>query len=495
MRFSLKIIVPVLAVALTLTNGCTDRGTNDANRAALQEGSILDQQGAHVFFNEFILQLRNKFHQLEFVAYVPKVSFPSYLGGDLRPVPLLILLPPQDGDHFFYFNHGLKEIADELISEGTIQPMTIVCISNDKVFGGYFFGGHSPAAGDYDTLIGGTMVDYLHQSFLPFAINDSLKRGIGGVGMGAYGAFRAAMLHPGTFSSISAVDGPLDFDGAGGSGGFVNLFDDVVNEQLDFYPIIDTTYLVCDRLIDTTFFVCDSLDTIVIDSCISYTEYAIEPSAWDSIAILDTCISYTAYDIEPLFWDSTIIDTNFADWYNRFDSSGTLHLSRLFIGGSLAFSPHDTSVTWDVTFNSFTGEQNINILSRQSITDSATIVTSIIKVDQNNFDFHLPFDSTGSKYDPIWDMWLNNNLENILNSTSNQLNGVDIWVASSPEASFGAYYEQTQSWINTLTSAPYNYPVTTKTYTGYSGNPAVKDQYIYDLIREMLIFHSNSFGE
>jgi hypothetical protein len=264
-------------------------------------------------------------------------------------------------------------------------------------------------------MIGRSLVDFIHNGYCTFTINDPAKRGIGGIGMGAYGAFRAAMLNPGVFTSVSAVDGPLDFDGSDGSGGFVDYFDDCIAEQ--------------------------------------------------GITSLDD-----------------------------FDSCYANPLTQMLIGGSMAFSPHDTLVS---VFISLSGDPtrppDVNILSREVITDTETLIDHIILGDDHFFHFHLPFDATGSAYAPIWeDCWLPNNLENILSTHAGALDNVDMWVATSPEARLG-FHEQTSAWISTLQGAGLTVDATT--YSGYSDHPANFDEYLYDLMREMLIFHSESFGD
>ncbi len=76
---------------------------------------------------------------------------------------------------------------------------------------------------------------------------------------------------------------------------------------------------------------------------------------------------------------------------------------------------------------------------------------------------------------------------------SSSLDGVNMWIATSDEVNFANYYDQTQSWIATLNNA--SLPVVVKTYEGYNGNPAEGGQYVYDLLREMLKFHSENFGD
>ncbi|MEA3296965.1 MAG: hypothetical protein U9R56_03795, partial [candidate division Zixibacteria bacterium] len=361
----------------------------------------------------------------QMATYIPRVSFPHHYNGEFKNVPLLILLPPQGADRYFYFNHGLKKLADEMISTGEIEPMLITCISNDRVFGGYFYAGDSYGAGLYDSLIGDALIEYMYNAYEPMLLKDSPIQGISGVGMGAYGAFRAALIHPGVFTSVSGVDGPLDFDGGEGYGnGLIDLMDTVFTKEQT--------------------------------------------------------------------------GLNAGNFTSTFDSSLIYPVSRLFIGGSIAFSPHDTLVTVDVIkrrdvntgleYNTITIEDS----SRYTLEDTATLITHIISEDAYNFDFHLPFNYTERPYDSIWvQYWLPNNLENLL-TNSNGLNNVDIWIGTSQDAWRG-YHNQTMSWLNTLQNDPSISEPTSYEYTGYSGNPATNQQYVYDLLREILVFHSNSF--
>ncbi len=409
MNVFVRLSILAMTLALVLAVGCSDRGTNGATDIVIDEGGPLVM--THVFFNELVLQIKNQYQILEMVAYRPKVNFEPYAGGELKPVPLLILLPPQGKDHYYYFNHGLQQIADELIASGQIQPMFIACISNDLVFGGYFYAENSPAAGDYDAIVGQNLVEHIESFGL--TIQDPAKRGIGGVGMGAYGAFRAAMLNPGTFTSISAVDGPLDFDGADGNSGLIDLFVPCLTEQ------------------------------------------------------------------------GLLGEDN---WKQEFDSALVWPITRLLIGGSLAFSPHDTALDYSITYTP-TGTI-IDISARYTIDDTMTLVANVVTEDANNLDFHLPFDNAGNPYAPVWDaFWLPNNLENL---DPGGLDDVNIWIASSDEAGFG-YHDQTMSFISTLQG--WGRPVTTFEYEGYPGSPATGDQYVYDLLKEMLIFHSEAFGD
>jgi hypothetical protein len=432
LRYMKRLLI-VTALTLVLAAGCTDRGPNVPDRP-VSEGRIMEGLD-HDFFQELFLQIgRNASREgprvpLQIKMYAPEGSIPWIPGGQVKPVPLLVLLPPQDGKAYYFFDHGLKQLANELIAEGAIKPMAIACIENDPIFGGYFYAGHSAPAGNYDTLIGGTLLEQLfYVGSIEGILSDSLPVGIGGVGMGGYGAFRAALFHEGVFTSVSTTDGPLDFDGPNGNGGFIEVFENALLEQ-------------------------------------------------------------------GLLRDP--------EWRTKFDSSGAWHLSRLFIGGALAFSPNDTLIDttgiYQKTSDSTYRMNSIPASQRDTINDTMTLITGIVKPDQFNFDFHLPFDNAGKPYSPIWNMWLENNLEQIMingPSPGSQLRGVKIWIGTSSEFEFGNYRQQTLSWIDWLHhSALDPQQLEVKEYSGYPGNPATSDQYIYDLMRDMLIFHSKAFEE
>ena len=189
------LVLLVSAILLTAMFGCDDRGTNIVNvdLGSLQDSAGVDPHRDHVFVPQLSLQIRNPSELLLGSAYLPKEVFPP-----TRPVPLLILLAPEGGDKFHYFRVGLEQLAKEMTASGEIQPMVIYCMSNDLTFGGYFYASSGPA-GDYDSIIGAELVDWLTNFSIPPIIDDPSKRGIGGIGQGAYGAFRAALKHPGVF--------------------------------------------------------------------------------------------------------------------------------------------------------------------------------------------------------------------------------------------------------------------------------------------------------
>lgn len=417
---------------MAMTHGCKYRGTNVPSVPKFDQGGAWTS-GVHVFSPQLRWQFGNTLERMDMWVYIPQVAADPPL-GESRPVPLLILLAPQGGDQFYFANHGLEVLLKEMIADGTIQPMLVVCLPSEQAFGGYLFAGGynfqhplkvndsiTPTCGNYDNIVGKDLITYI-DNITNFRVLDSRqKHGIGGVGNGAYGAFRAALLHDTTFGSITVTDGPLDFDGSSGLGnGLIDLFDDALIEQ------------------------------------------------------------------------GVLGAPNPDSAFKAFDSSSSKPISTMFIGGAFAFSPHDT-VIYDTNISSNTILFRID--STDQIDDTVTLISGYFaRGNTHRFDFQLPFTSNGTVYSLIWDnFWMSEDLENLLDTATNKLNGVNIWIATSSEA-FPNYRQQTLSWINTLTTAPYNYAVTVRNYQGVPGNAATGDQYLYDLLREMLIFHSQSFG-
>jgi len=456
-------------VALALGLGCDDRGTNiktvDTSSIDGQAGLFPDAQ--HVFVPELTLQLRNPREQLLGAVYVPDEA----IGEDARPVPSLILLAPQGGDKFYYFRAGLEELMKELTMAGKVQPMVIYCVANDDVFGGYFYGNSNPA-GMYDSIfsfdeaqmdtatVARDIVQLVHMAY-PATIELQRKRGIGGVGQGAYGAFRAAISNPDVFGSISVTDGPLDFDGLTGNGGLRTLFDDAMTEQYAYYdahPKIDTLF--------------DTISTSPLDIDTSY-------------------------------------DTLVFEMRRDFDSSKTMPISGMFIGGSLAFSPNDTLIYYDRVVVAGTTVRVENVV-RYRLTDGLppapydtdgwiTLIDTLIKGDDyarnltGGMDFHLPFDENGDVFPPIWSMWMRNNLDSIyLREGGSPLANVNIFVASNPGARY-QQYAMTQSWLQFLRSR--GVPFEEYSYSGYNGDVISGDESLFDILTEMLIFHSENFGD
>ena len=443
------LILASLVIVIGLVMGCDDRGTGIVRT---DYGSHLDSGGIWSsaetpFAYALTLQPRNLREELLATAYIPAEAIPI---PPKDVIPMLILLAPENGNKWHYFNAGLEQLVKDLTASGEIQPMLIYCVGNDQTFGGYFYG-NSDVGGRYDDIFtdDGTknsLVRWLHETF-PATIESRAKRGIGGFGQGAYGAFRAAIQHPEMFSSISVADGPLDFDGPTGSGGLMRYFGDALSEQESWY--LQNPYI----------------DTVVVGDD-------------------------TTYNVVPY------------SYHRDFDSSHYLPVSNMFIGGAFAFSPNDTLIEYQRIINGSGTGFNVYIEDRYQIAaggDSTTFITNLMKSSEQtrslDLDFYLPFDSNGNVYSPIWSLWMRNNLDSLyLNaSTSTPLASTNIFVATNGAANW-SYNEMTESWLSFLQTQNVDYQE--YGYGSYGDETQItSDEHMFDVLREMLIFHSESFGD
>lgn len=136
----------------------------------------------------------------------------------------------------FAQSYRVKDIADELTAKGEIQPMIIVIADGNNPMGGGFY--VNSIGGKYEDYIALDLRMRIDDSVYTRIVNDSAhKRGITGVGMGGYGAFRVAMDYPQFYSSVSAISAPLSIDAGPNGDWFTDyLRATAVQEGLIFSP-------------------------------------------------------------------------------------------------------------------------------------------------------------------------------------------------------------------------------------------------------------------
>jgi len=331
-----------------------------------------------------------------------------------RPYPTLYLLTPFRGDELYYFHHGLKEVADRLISEGLIEPMFIVCVNGDSHLGGSFYT-NSALQGQYFTAITkdttyseyyaetGTSTTGIAQSLINSfeqyypTLLEKENRAIGGVGMGGYGAFKISLMTD-YFGSVSAVNAPLDFDGSG-SGGFLALFNE----------------------------------------------------------------AYTASSLDDV--DTSLYDPDMS----------------LILSAAAAFSPHYTAFNIDSVYNDAYDRVTFAYTVTDSLTDDISTYVPSVEV-------HVPFDASGTTVPEIWDLWMDNNIQNIYEG---------------PDAINPAAFDDMPKFLYWSNDARYHYSEQMQTFVQFLDDNSITyeakefsgtaDYYIYHLLEDILIFHSQNF--
>ena len=140
-------------------------------------------------------------------VYLP----PDYYEDSLKHYPVIYLLHGYYSDHdiwytgmtpsrdFAYIGMDLKSMMDDLIKEGTVQPMIIVTPSSYNSFKGSWYA-NSSVTGNWEDFIAEDVVSYTDNNYRTIASPGG--RGIAGHSMGGYGAMKLAMKHPDLFSSV-----------------------------------------------------------------------------------------------------------------------------------------------------------------------------------------------------------------------------------------------------------------------------------------------------
>lgn len=433
------IIAAALLTAMFLA-GCTDKTKDNPTRPMVSDNGLVFVNPWHFYSIFFSTSLDP--------GYMPSLVYtpPGYAyEGSGRPYPVLYLLSPFRGDDRYYFEHGLADVADRLIDEGSIQPMIIVSIDGRSQFGGSFYT-NSPIQGNYYSALAEDRIfhvdPYIDPNAFPFPIDgprdlysystvsrmdetyltiDNPKaRAISGVGMGGYGAFAAA-VQTDLFGSVSAINAPLDFDGAG-AGGFKALFNEVFTTP-NHWTVIDTS----------------------------------ETGRIDTNYIVDTALNNPALS--------------------------------LVVSAAGAFSPHYTSFDIDSVFNDQFGVQTWAFTITGSQDDPALGKTYLPR-----HQVHVPFDSTGVINDVIWGQWMDRNIESLYqNDTLGYAAAFDTipkLLIRSADAKFH-YGEQMDAFMKFMTDNGIRYEA--MTFRGTDRLTGTVDHFLYDLLVDILIFHSQNF--
>ena len=165
--------------------------------------------------------------------------------------PVLYLLHGYGGYYNYYADlFLLKDILDEMISSGEIEPMIVVTPDCSNAFGGSFYT-NSPNINSLDTLgnpinfsFGGKFEDFIVNDLLEymrlnFNVDTTVaKTGISGHSMGGYGAIKLTMQYPELFGSVSSMSAPLVFSGLEGLLPFVFLENNFIPpDTAAFYAI------------------------------------------------------------------------------------------------------------------------------------------------------------------------------------------------------------------------------------------------------------------
>ncbi len=454
MSSRIVLIILVFALSAFFLAGCTDKTPDNPTRPEVSSQGYSEWLNAWQFFSIFFSTSHDPGYMVS-QMYTP----PGYEGrsGGGRPYPVLYLLSPFRGDERYYFEHSLANVADRLIAEGKIQPMIIVSIDGRSQLGGSFYTnstqqGRYLSALIYDEEIPvdpfidpqGTYTatyqpyrgEWTFNSLAKIPRIDAIYPTIDDPkaraisGVGM-GGYGAFMLSIETdmFGSVSAINAPLDFDGTG-AGGFKTLLDEV-------YPGEWTQIVETETRTDTIY---------TVDTSLANPELSL---------MVSVAAAFSPHYSGP-----------------GLDFEDVIQIDSVFISGG------DPQLTWAFT-------------PLDSLTDD---MKSYLPMHQ----VHMPFDSFGLPNPVIWDEWMRHNIEDLYLADANgnaahfdDMKKLLIKSENSADAKF-YYGEQMDAFIAYLGGkGDTNYEV--RTFGGNGSLPGTADYLMYDLLEDILIFHSENF--
>ena len=143
-----------------------------------------------------------------------------------------------------YMNH-----AYNLINSGSINPVIMVCADNSPgPFGGSYYV-NSELWGDYETYMVNDLTNWIESTYR--AKPDRNHRGLLGLSMGGYGAFRYGILHKQQYRALVSASGIINFSD---EDAFTNTWQMILQENagptysFDYYETGDYTkgqFLLC----------------------------------------------------------------------------------------------------------------------------------------------------------------------------------------------------------------------------------------------------------
>lgn len=459
-----------LALASLITvgalSGCDDRGGTVFN--------VDPEAGNPTWINNHAF-VESQFSQLDDLPttwlriYTPPGEIPQL--GLTRPYPVLYLLSPFKGDHFFYFHHGVHEVMDRMIASGEIEPFIVVCINGSaNGFGGSFYSNYI-TTGQFQNLVTPAAWSYVDSLF--YTLKGAEFRAISGYEMGGYGALRCA-LTPDTltggagsgvpsFGSVSAISAPLNF--ADPTNGFPALFKEVSSEWPN-YADIDTS----------------SSTPITNFLMAASTGFSLEDTAYWPNPI--------PFWLDVFNWPFFVMDS-----ISKIYDSSTIDTSIIFQADTLVDTVIDTLVVPPDTMIDTTFTNDTSFIYNPPTDVVFPTFPNPQTTEDDKLRIFLPFDAAGDPYPPIWSIWQTHNMPTIVSNaaaeTLDSLSG-NVLLMATQDAPYG-HYQQTRDFESILETE--NVSTEYIEYSGYAGFADDGSRYLYEVWPRILKFHSDKFHE
>ncbi len=175
------------------------------------------------------------------------------------------------------------------------------------------------------------------------------------------------------------------------------------------------------------------------------------------------------------------------DQYKAIDSTDHMSLP-ILMAAATNFSPYI-----DYDYMTYPGSPGHPATANDTFFFADT--STLIKAGQG-VQFLMPFDTAGNTHDTVWNMWLANNIDSLLDIYPSALDSMFIKLFIASDEGYG-FNQQTRSFANYLdnylTGRGFNRNIDLLVFDGYEDYPATVDKFVYDILPEILKFHSYFF--
>jgi hypothetical protein len=173
--------------------------------------------------------------------------------------------------------------------------------------------------------------------------------------------------------------------------------------------------------------------------------------------------------------------------WNLVDTSTANPAMSMVVSAAAAFSPRDSVFRVDSIYYDNFGTLTMGYTVTDTFAlDAATLVT--------NHAAHVPFDHTGTINSAVWNLWMSHNVESMYD------NAAPLQKAAFPamkkllitvEDSKAHFDEQMSGFMQFLDANGMEYEH--KSFSGSDVLSGTADHYMYDILEDILIFHSDNF--
>lgn len=127
----------------------------------------------------------------------------GYDSSESDRYPCLYFLHGMFGSEMTWESRGTAELLDDLIENGDVPPMIVVCPNGENSM----YVNWKNGKGNWGSFVSEELVTYIDEKYRTLAHRRS--RGISGDSMGGYGALTQSFQHPDTYGSVSAHSAAL----------------------------------------------------------------------------------------------------------------------------------------------------------------------------------------------------------------------------------------------------------------------------------------------